>query len=156
MEGPASAGIRYVELPMHGEDDQGDTLIATVARNLKRLRTRQGLSLERLAARSGVSRSMLGQIELARSAPSISILWKVARALGVPFSALTTAIDEDGTVVLRADQAKSLTSRDGRFTSRACSRSPPTGRRNSMSCASAFSAMNWPMPTPRAPSKIWW
>lgn len=119
MEGPIPAEIPPSELPMHGEDDQGDTLIATVARNLKRLRTRQGLSLERLAVRSGVSRSMLGQIELARSAPSISILWKVARALGVPFSALTTAVDDDGTVVLRADQAKSLTSRDGRFTSRA-------------------------------------
>lgn len=99
--------------------EDGDALISTLAQNLKRLRTRQGLSLERLSARSGVSRSMLGQIELGRSAPSISILWKVARSLNVPFSALTTPSGDGGTVVLRADQAKSLSSRDGRFISRA-------------------------------------
>ncbi|RJF88971.1 helix-turn-helix domain-containing protein [Oleomonas cavernae] len=99
--------------------DDAAALIATVARNLKRLRTRQGLSLERLAARSGVSRSMLGQVELGRSAPTINILWKIARALGVPFSGLTTAVGEGGTVVLRAERAKSLSSRDGRFVSRA-------------------------------------
>lgn len=99
--------------------DDGAALIAIVARNLKRLRTRQGLSLERLAARSGVSRSRLGQVEQGRSAPTISILWKIARALGVPFSALTTAVGEGGTVVLRADRSKTLSSRDGRFLSRA-------------------------------------
>lgn len=99
--------------------DEAAALISTVARNLKRLRTRQGLSLERLSARSGVSRSMLGQVELGRSAPTINILWKIARALGVPFSALTTAVGEGGTVVLPVDQAKTLSSRDGRFVSRA-------------------------------------
>ncbi|PWR25377.1 XRE family transcriptional regulator [Zavarzinia aquatilis] len=103
--------------PLH--EEEGDILIVTLAHNLKRLRTRQGLSLERLSARSGVSRSMLGQIEQGRSAPSISILWKIARSLNVPFSALTTPSGDSGTVVLRADQAKSLTSRDGRFVSRA-------------------------------------
>ena len=48
---------------------------AALGRNLRRLRTRQGLSLERLARLSGVSRAMLGQIELGRSAPTITAPW---------------------------------------------------------------------------------
>src|SRR5262245_30440000 len=63
-------------------------LAPVVGRNLRRLRVRRGLSLERLAQKSRVSRAMLGQIELGQSAPTINVLWKIARALGVTFSAL--------------------------------------------------------------------
>ena len=55
-----------------------EDLAHVLGRNLRRLRTRQGLSLERLAKVSGVSRAMLGQIELGRSVPTIGLLWKVA------------------------------------------------------------------------------
>src|SRR5579871_1235604 len=65
-------------------------LAPVVGRNLRKLRTQRGLSLERLAKGSGVSRAMLGQIELGQSAPTINVLWKIARALGIPFSALIT------------------------------------------------------------------
>ncbi len=99
--------------------DEPAGLVATIARNLKRLRTRQGLSLERLSARSGVSRSMLGQVELGHSNPTINILWKIARALGVPFSALTAAAGDDGTRVRHLEQGRTVSSRDGRFLSRA-------------------------------------
>jgi transcriptional regulator with XRE-family HTH domain len=99
--------------------DDADQLAVTVGRNLRRLRTKRGHSLERLAKLSGVSRAMLGQIELGRSVPTISLLWKVAKALEVPFSALTSDSQSRGTVVLRRDQAKTLASADGSFTSRA-------------------------------------
>lgn len=62
--------------------------LQSVAANLRRLRTKRGLSLERLAQRSGASRAMLSQIELERSAPTVTSLWKVAQALDVTFSAL--------------------------------------------------------------------
>ena len=55
---------------------------------LRRLRADRGLSLDRLAAASDVSRAMLNQIELGKSTPTIKVLWKIARALEVPFSAL--------------------------------------------------------------------
>lgn len=96
-----------------------DELAGVVAANLKRLRTRQGYSLERLAKLSGVSRAMLGQIENAKSAPTISLLWKVATALGVPFATLIVSRQAGGTTVLRRDEAKILASSEGRFTSRA-------------------------------------
>lgn len=94
-------------------------LAPIVGRNLRRLRTHRGLSLEKLAKASGVSRAMLGQIELGQSAPTINVLWKIARALGLPFSALITENAPTGARVLRSVQARRLTSHDGRFTSRA-------------------------------------
>ena len=100
-------------------DESSADLPLIVGRNLRRLRTRRGHSLERLAKLSGVSRAMLGQIETGKSAPTISLLWKVATALGVPFANLLTAQDSQSTAVLRSDRAKVLASSDGRFRSRA-------------------------------------
>jgi transcriptional regulator with XRE-family HTH domain len=91
----------------------------TVSKNLKRLRTERGLSLEKLAQKSTVSRAMLGQIELGQSAPTINVVWKIAKALDVPFSALITGTQSTGAKVLRAKAAKRLMSSDGSFLSRA-------------------------------------
>lgn len=94
-------------------------LAPVVGRNLKRLRTERGLSLEKLSQSSGVSRAMLGQVELGQSAPTINVLWKMARALDVPFSALIATTASSGAKVLRAEAAKRLMSSDGSFQSRA-------------------------------------
>lgn len=94
-------------------------LAATVGRNLRRLRTREGHSLERLASASGVSRAMLGQIENGKSVPTISVLWKIATALGVPFATLTAIEHRRGLSVFRREKAKILSSDEGLFTSRA-------------------------------------
>ncbi|MGC9986294.1 MAG: XRE family transcriptional regulator [Polyangia bacterium] len=71
------------------------------------------------AAVRHVSRAMLSQVELGRSAPTINVLWKVARVLGVTFSALVSPTAEAGPLLLRESAAKRLTSRDGSFVSRA-------------------------------------
>lgn len=55
-----------------------------VAENIKRIRKSKKLSLERTAALSGVSRSMLSQIERGEANPSVAILGKLAEALKVP------------------------------------------------------------------------
>ncbi len=94
-------------------------LTPVVGANLRRLRVKRGLSLEKLARASGVSRAMLCQVELGRSTPTINVLWKIARALAVPFSALITNRAAGRTTVLPADRAKMLTSHDGAFSSRA-------------------------------------
>jgi transcriptional regulator with XRE-family HTH domain len=98
---------------------EGTDLAPVVGQNLRRLRMRRGLSLEKLSQRSGVSRAMLGQIELGQSAPTINVLWKIARALDVTFATLIQAREAGGTTVLKKDQAKLLTSHGGRFSSRA-------------------------------------
>ncbi len=88
---------------------------AIVGQNLKRLRKAQGHSLERLAELSGVSRAMLGQIETAKSVPTVSLLWKIADALGVPIASLIATRNGSTTVVLTGDQTTVLTSSEGRF-----------------------------------------
>ncbi len=106
------------EADVAGQEPAAD-LAPVVGKNLKRLRTERGLSLERLANLSGVSRAMLGQVELGQSAPTINVLWKMARALDVPFSALITTAQTGGAKVLRSAAAKRLLSSDGSFQSRA-------------------------------------
>jgi transcriptional regulator with XRE-family HTH domain len=90
-----------------------------VGGNLRKLRSKRNLSLEALSGRSGVSRAMLSQIELGQSAPTINVLWKIASALNVPFSALITEPKSSQARVLPALNAKILTSQDGSFSSRA-------------------------------------
>lgn len=98
-------------------DDENLGLI--VGHNIKRLRHRRSLSMEGLAKLSGVSRAMLGQIELGRSVPTINVVWKIARAFDVPFSTLI-ANDTVKTIrVLPANETKILTSATGDFSSRA-------------------------------------
>jgi len=98
----------------------GSDLTPVVSANLRRLRVKRGLSLERLAKASGVSRAMLGQIELGQSTPTINVLWRIARALEVSFSALISQREKaNTTVVLKRERAKLLTSQDGSFSSRA-------------------------------------
>ena len=101
------------------DEDEPKDLAPAVGTNLRRLRSQRGLSLEKLAVRSGVSRAMLGQIELGQSAPTINVLWKIARALDVTFAALIQTREAGGTTVLRREEAKVLTSHGGRFSSRA-------------------------------------
>ncbi|MFD1624071.1 helix-turn-helix domain-containing protein [Azospirillum griseum] len=90
-----------------------------LGRSLRRLRTRQGLSLERLSRLSGVSRAMLSQIELGRSAPTITVLWKIARALDVSLATLTRLDGRGEVSVLRRDDARSVVSADGLVRTRA-------------------------------------
>jgi len=94
-------------------------LTPIVGANLRRLRTKRGLSLERLAQASGVSRAMLGQVELGHSTPTINVVWKIARALDLPFSALITDPGARRPAVLRGARMRILTSHDGAFVSRA-------------------------------------
>ena len=94
-------------------------LAPVVGANLRRLRMRRALSLEKLSRISGVSRAMLGQIELGQSAPTVNVLWKIGTALEVPFSALITSRPTAAFHVLRVDQSKRLASSDGSFVSRA-------------------------------------
>lgn len=66
-----------------------ETMNLVVAKNIKRLREERRLSLEALARQSGVSKSMLVQIERGEGNPTLSTLWKLANGMNVPFDALT-------------------------------------------------------------------
>ena len=54
-----------------------------VGTRLQELRRAQSLSLDDLSRRSGVSKSMLSEVERNRSNPTIAVLWRLASALGI-------------------------------------------------------------------------
>ncbi|MFI7102127.1 XRE family transcriptional regulator [Streptomyces sp. NPDC050161] len=69
-----------------------DQITQSLARNLKRWRTERGYTLDALAARAGVSRGMIIQIEQARTNPSVGTTVKIADALGV---SIITLLDHE-------------------------------------------------------------
>lgn len=72
----------------------------TIAQNLRRIRTEQGLSLSKAAELTGVSKAMLGQIERQESSPTIATLWKIAEGFHVALTALLQeSSDEEGPTV---------------------------------------------------------
>jgi transcriptional regulator with XRE-family HTH domain len=111
---PGASKARAQPLPQ-----QSAALLTTISVNLKRLRTRQGHSLERLARLAGVSRAMLSQIETGKSVPTISLLLKIANALGVPVANLLVPPASRATVVLPKGRSRVISASNGRFTSRA-------------------------------------
>ena len=67
---------------------------AAVAIRVSRLRSDSNLTFDALAARAGVSKGALVQIEQANSNPSISTLCRLAAALGVSVADLVAPADE--------------------------------------------------------------
>ena len=59
-----------------------------IAARVRGLRTDLGLSLDALAAKSSVSRSMISLVERGESSPTAVVLEKIAAGLGVPLAAL--------------------------------------------------------------------
>ena len=64
------------------------TVETRLAGRLRDLRTARGLTLEGLADRSGVSRSMISLIERGESSPTAQVLDKLSVALGVTLASL--------------------------------------------------------------------
>ncbi|MFD4693533.1 XRE family transcriptional regulator [Streptomyces sp. NBC_00683] len=83
-----------------------DQLTQSLARNLKRWRSERGFTLDALAARAGVSRGMIIQIEQARTNPSVGTTVKLADALGV---SITTLLDyEQGSQVRLVPESQAV------------------------------------------------
>ncbi|WP_416762974.1 helix-turn-helix domain-containing protein [Roseateles sp. So40a] len=59
-----------------------------VGATLQSLRQAQGLSLDELSRRAGVSKSMLSQIERNQANPTVAVVWRLANALRVELSEL--------------------------------------------------------------------
>ncbi len=70
------------------ESGGGEAISVNVGARLRQLRQERGLSIRALARASGLSANALSLIERGRTSPSVSTLYKVADALGVPITAL--------------------------------------------------------------------
>jgi XRE family transcriptional regulator, regulator of sulfur utilization len=100
-----------------GDDVGAADLARRVAINLRDKRKLRGMSLDDLASASGVSRAALSQIETLKSNPSLSVLWKIAVGLQIPFAELLGDAGPSVNLLRRTD-SQVLRSADGRLESR--------------------------------------
>lgn len=91
-----------------------DTINTVVAENLKRLREERRLSLDAASKLTGVSKSMLGQIERGDVNPTISTVWKIANGLKVSFTALMSRPETDYEVI-DSKHMRPLLEDDGKY-----------------------------------------
>ena len=59
------------------------TLGGNVARNIRRLRQERGLTQEELAVRIRITRNYVGMIERQENSPTVAVLERIAKALGI-------------------------------------------------------------------------
>lgn len=76
-----------------------------LAASLREARRARGLSLDAVAKLSGVSRSMVSQIERGESSPTVATLWNLTQALQVDFAGLLEGKPAAGIEVTRAGAA---------------------------------------------------
>lgn len=69
-------------------ESAGNDIDSRLATRLRALRADRGLTLDGLAERSGVSRSMISLVERGESSPTASVLDRLAAGLGVTLAAL--------------------------------------------------------------------
>ncbi|MBK8975526.1 MAG: helix-turn-helix domain-containing protein [Planctomycetes bacterium] len=83
-----------------------------IGANVRRRRLALGLTLDQLAAQSGVSPTMLSEVERSVKNPTVRLAWQIARALGC---SLTDLLEDDGQLpphVIRATERRSLVDPD--------------------------------------------
>jgi transcriptional regulator with XRE-family HTH domain len=86
-----------------------ETITDRLAERLRAARKERGLSLDAVAGISGVSRSMVSQIERGESSPTVATLWNLTQALGVDFAGLLEAKPEPVIDVTREAAAPVMT-----------------------------------------------
>ncbi len=87
---------------------------SVVAVNIKAIREQKKLTLDAAAELTGVSRSMLAQIEKGDVNPTISVLWKIANGYKVSFTSLVEKKTDEVSVIRQAEQTP-LKEDDGRY-----------------------------------------
>ena len=89
-----------------------DTKPPAIGLNLMNYRKLKNISLDELSRRSGVSKSMLSQIEQNKSNPTVLTVWKIARALDVPVEELIGTVQDYHIEVARYEDLPVMYSED--------------------------------------------
>ena len=91
-----------------------DAMSSRISENLRQIRKEKKLSLDSMAEQTGVSKSMLGQIERGESSPTVATLWKIATGLHISFTALLEGRQTE-TQLIRRGEVSPLLSDEGLF-----------------------------------------
>ena len=94
-------------------------IVTLLGKHLQQIRKEKKLTLEQLSKKSGVSRSMLSQIERGQANPTFGTLWNLSKALGLDMSELVEEFESSGTgagkieVLLAADTPRISNAQNG-------------------------------------------
>ncbi len=86
-----------------------------IAQNVKEIRQSRGLTLEEAAKLTGVSKSMLSQIEKGDVNPTISVIWKIANGYKVSFSMIMEDHNQKSEVIRFSDITPVIEGENGYF-----------------------------------------
>ena len=89
-----------------GDDPGAPITMTSLGAQLRTLRKTRELTLEQLAARSGISAGLLSQMERGQGNPSFNTLVQVAHALSVPVASLFRTEATGSPVVRRAERRR--------------------------------------------------
>lgn len=94
-----------------------------IGKTIKQLRSAKKLTLDQLATSSGVSKSMLSQIERNKTNPTVGILWSLTEALNIDIGDLLGAAPKkddksDNVSIIKSHQTPEIQSADGLCTLR--------------------------------------
>ena len=101
------------------------------ATRVRELRVERDISLDDLALRTNLSVETLEKLEASSLAPTIPVLWRLASALKVPFSALLTNPQERDHSAVQATQPPAVRSQN-RATSRSLLHASPGPKRTEL------------------------
>ena len=90
----------------------GELKIPSVGKNILKERKKQKMSIEVLSNISGVSKSMLSQIEQEKSNPTVITAWKIAKSLDLSIDDLFSREDSVEIEVSKATKSPSYISKD--------------------------------------------
>jgi len=77
------------------EEMQMNAIDKNISDNLRRIRKNKNMSLDMLAEKTGVSKSMLGQIERGESNPTVTTIGKIVDGLKISYEELIYVKEED-------------------------------------------------------------
>lgn len=89
-----------------------------IAINLKRIRKSKNMSLDMLAEKTGVSKSMLGQIERGESNPTVATIAKIVDGIRISFEELLYP-KQESVLIIDNDKLPILRSKEGAYQVRA-------------------------------------
>lgn len=83
-----------------------------IGKSIQYQRKKMKMSMDTLSKRSGVSKSMLSQIEQDKTNPTVAIVWKIARALNISIQELMESFPRNNIEVIRFNDAPVIFSDD--------------------------------------------
>lgn len=80
----------------------------SIGKNLKKMRKHRGLTIDELSSVSGVSKSMISEIERGIRNPSITIIWNLANSLKKPLNYFLKEENSDAPMIYKMGDHQSV------------------------------------------------